>query len=86
VVQHDLLDEKQPPILLQTHLDTRPSDAEFETALETAYFVLIGERPTGEGLAGLVVLWEEVESISDASVAWQAVLSALMQDPDFVVY
>jgi hypothetical protein len=86
VVSHDLIDQAQPSILLDLSLDSRPGDADFDTGIDQLFFRLMGQRAAPDRLAGLISLWEEVESLDGASAAWQGVLRVLFQDPDFVVY
>jgi hypothetical protein len=86
VVSHDLVDAAQPPILLQLSLDSRPGDEDFEDGMDQLFFRLMGQRADVERLAGLTELWEELESLDGANSAWQGVISALFQDPDFIVY
>ena len=86
IVENDLVQRDGSPILLDLSPSDRPGDPEFDRALETGFFRLMGERADEARLEGLVELWETLESIEGAEVAWQGVISAWLQDPDFVVY
>ena len=86
VVHHDLIEESRPAILLNTTVSASAEDEEFQLALEQAHFQLMGTRPDEEQLTSLTQLWIELESLGDARTAWQGVLSALLQDPDFIRY
>ena len=44
------------------------------------------QRAHAQRLARAAALWSEVEARRDAPTAWQALLGALLRDPDFVSY
>ena len=86
VVHHDLIEEVRPAMLLDTTVTASPEDDAFQLALEQAHFQLMGTRPDETRLASLTSLWIELETLGDEHTAWQGVLSALLQDPEFVQY
>lgn len=57
--------------------------------VQALYFRVLGQRVSAdsEDVTGLVALWEEVFAIDGSQVhAWTAVLTALLRDPDLVIY
>ena len=86
VVAHDIIQGARPAVLLEVNPASVPGDTDFETALDSVFFRLMGVRMTTERQAGLEALWLELSAVAGPEAAWQGVLGVLLQDPDFVVY
>jgi hypothetical protein len=63
-----------------------PGDAALTAALETLHFRLMGRRLTADESEEVLVLWQVVYAKYGASIAWKAVISAWLRDPEFVSY
>ena len=66
--------------------ETQPTDAAFQTQLDTLSWRLLGERATVEELDELSTLWAAVGQTEGPQAAWRAVLVATMRDPRFGSY
>jgi hypothetical protein len=65
---------------------SRPGDEDFRTELAELHWHLLALRPTESELQELEDLWLAVDAIDGSEDAWQATLSALLQDPWFLTY
>ncbi len=65
-------------------VDARPGDATFEDTLEAFFWRVMARRPTAEETDALAALFDEVLGLESAEIAWQAVLSAVLRDPEAV--
>lgn len=93
---HSIVSEHELPVterVLWTQVDfteTPDTDREALVAqLQHLHLAIFGERveADGEEIAGGLELWESVYAIEgDPAYAWWAVSSALLRDPDFLLY
>lgn len=85
LVQRDLVEGSH--LLLQgVELDTDPEDPAFTQLLTDLGRRLTGQRPSEEELAAQIALFEALDAGGDREEAWTGLLSALLRDPEFLVY
>ena len=85
LVQRDLVVGSH--LLLQgVELDTDPEDPAFTQLLTDLGRRLTGQRPSEEELAAQIALFEALDAGGDREEAWTGLLSALLRDPEFLVY
>jgi len=63
-----------------------PGEADFDQELETIWWRLTAMPVDDEVLGIYAALWSDVADVADEDMAWQATLTALLQDPHFVSY
>ena len=73
-------------LLRYVHQFSQPSYVEFEQQLGELRWRLHGTEPTDEWRTEITALWQDVYDANGAKTAWTAVLSAMLQDLDFVTY
>ncbi|MCB9743689.1 MAG: DUF1585 domain-containing protein [Alphaproteobacteria bacterium] len=75
-----------PELLTRVDLDTSPEDEAFQQQLVDLHRRLYGLSPEASRLEAATALWVAVEASSDPSEAWVVLLSALLRDPEMVIY
>ena len=68
------------------HQYSRPTYVGFDQQLDELRWRLHGTEPTAEWRSEISLLWQEVYDANGVTTAWTAVLSAMLQDLDFVTY
>ncbi|MBX7084003.1 MAG: DUF1588 domain-containing protein [Nannocystaceae bacterium] len=77
-------DGRLAPVLAAADLDAEPSAATIVALIEHARSVSFDESAPEVG--ALITLWQEVASISSAREGWIAVVTAVLADPDHLLY
>ena len=86
VVSHDLIEGASPRRLLTISTEDVPGNAAFDDQLAALHWRLYALPADAEWLSDISNLWTAIHELEGAESAWQGVLSAMMQDPDFVLY
>ncbi len=71
-----------PPVLAGIDVSIAPDEA----TLAALHWWLLAREAEADWLTGIDALWHAVEALEGPQVAWTAVLSALLRDPDFVSF
>ncbi|MEC8277093.1 MAG: DUF1585 domain-containing protein [Myxococcota bacterium] len=86
IVENELVDGNARRVFTEIELSTASSDNAFDQQLKRLHWQFFGERATAEWIDGIRELWAVVEEDTDPQEAWQAVLSAILQDPKMMGY
>ena len=86
IVENELVDGNARRVFTEIELSTASSDNAFDRQLKRLHWQFFGERATAEWIDGIRELWAVVEEDTDPQEAWQAVLSAILQDPKMMGY
>ena len=73
-------------LLAGVSADAAPGEAAFDAQLGALRWQLHGRRADADWLEEHGALWTDAAALGGSRLGWQAVLSALMQDPDYVGY
>jgi hypothetical protein len=83
-VRQALADPDAPTLLRGLDLELVPEDPAFEALIDAAAWQLHGVRLPTEQRDELVTLWAAIVPAVGPAAAWEAVVSALVQDPLFL--
>lgn len=87
VVHTDLRELGEGPGLLTVSPEAVPGDPDFDAQLQALHWRLMADPdPDGDRLAVDAALWSTVAAEHGPEVAWHALLTALLRDPDFITY
>ena len=86
IVQNELIESRNRLVFTEVELSADSSDAAFEQQLKRLHWQFFAERASNDWVNDMRGLWNIVASESDTQEAWQAVLSAVLQDPKMMGY
>lgn len=86
IVERDFGGVETPTTLTMVNADTPSSSADFEAQLRQLHWQFFALRADPEWVGDTRLLWEALAANGGSEQAWQAVLSAILQDPLMLSY